>query len=130
MNSTLVIIALLQFMLVCTPLAGQAAALDQDEDPDQLWDISSELFQDCLKQRESLQVKSHRMALSQDRIRVCAKLQQGDLLQELLTSEVISHGSIQKTEVGGKSHINSHENKGQEGWLLKEITAETSIPWK
>jgi len=130
MNSTLVIIVLLQVMLVCTPLVGQAAALDQDEDPDQLWDINRELFQECLKQRDSLRVKSHRIVLPRGRVRIHAKLLQGDLLQELLTPEVIRHGSIQKAEDGEKSHIDSHIHNRQERWLLKEFTAETSIPWK
>jgi hypothetical protein len=128
MNSNIAIIALLHIMLVCTPMVGQAAALDQDEDPDQLWDISRELFQDCLKQRESLQVKNHRIVLPRDQVRIHAKLQQGDLLQELLTPEVIQHGSIQKGGEAGKSQNNSHENSRQENWLLKEFTAETSIP--
>ena len=119
MNSKLVIVALLQLMLVCTPLVGQAAALGQDEDPDQLLDISRELFQECLKQRDLLRVKSHRIVLPQDRVRIHAKLQQGDLLQELLTPEVIRHGSIQKAEDRGKSHIDSHVNNRQESWLLK-----------
>ena len=130
MNSKIVIAVAVQFMLACAPLVGQAAALERDKNPDQLWniDIDRELFQDCLKQRDSLRVKGNRMALPQDRVRINAKLQQGDLLHELLTPEVIRYGSIQMTEVAGKLQKNSHENNRQESWLLKEFTAETSIP--
>lgn len=128
MNSNIIVIALLQFMLVCLPLVGQAAALGQDEDSDQLLDISRELFQDCIKQRDSLRVRSHRVELPRDRVRIHAKLQQGDLLQELLTPEVIRHGSIQMTKVGGKSQIIGHGNNPQESWLLKEFTAASALP--
>jgi hypothetical protein len=128
MNSKIVIVVLVQFMLACATLDGQAAALDQDKDPNQLWNINRELFQDCLNQRDSLRVKGNRVALPRDRERIHAKLQQGDLLRELLTPEVIRHGSIQLAEVAGKSQKNSDENNRQENWLLKEFTAETSIP--
>ncbi|MHB8058614.1 MAG: hypothetical protein ACYDHC_12055 [Desulfuromonadaceae bacterium] len=87
MNSKIVIIALLQLTLVCTPLVWQAAALDKDEDPDQLWDISRELFYDCLKQRSSLQVQNPRIMPSHDLMLNSAALQQADLLRELLASE-------------------------------------------
>lgn len=115
-------------MLVCTPLIGQAATLGQGEDPDQLWDISRELFQECLKQRNSLQVKNHRGTLPLDGMRIHAKLQQGDLLQELLTSDIIRHESTWMMDVGEKSQQNSHENSRLENLLLKEFTAEPSIP--
>ena len=76
MNSKIVIAVAVQFMLACAPLVGQAAALDRDKDPDLQWniDMDRELFQDCLKQRDSLRVKGNRMALPQDRIRIHAKL--------------------------------------------------------
>ena len=84
MNSKIVIVVAVQFMLACAPLVGQAAALDRDKEQDQLWnmDIDRELFQDCLKQRDSLRVKGNRVALPRDRERIHAKLQQGDLLRE------------------------------------------------
>jgi hypothetical protein len=83
-------------MLACAPMFSQAAALDRDKDPDQLWilDIDRVLFQDCLKQRDSLRVKGIRMALSRDRVRIHAKFQRDDLLHELLTPEVIRYGPI------------------------------------
>lgn len=90
MNTKIVIIALLQLTLVCTPLVWQAAALDKDEDPaGQLWDISRELFYDCLKQRSSLQVQNPRIMPSHDLMLNSAALQQADLLRELLASETI-----------------------------------------
>ena len=128
MNSNIVIIALLQIALVCTPLVWQAAALDQYEDPDQLWDISRELFQDCLKQRNSLQAKNHRMMPPLDLVLNSAKLQQGDLLRELLATEVVSHVLMHESGNAGISQKNRHDNNRYENWFLKELTAEASMP--
>ena len=59
MNSKIVNVVAVQFMPACAPMFSQAAALDRDKDPDQLWiiDIDRVLFQDCLKQRDSLRVR-------------------------------------------------------------------------
>jgi len=92
MKSNMVIVVLVQLMLVCTLLDGQAAAMDYDNDPDQLWKIDRELFQDCLKQRDPLHVKHHRIVRPPERVRIYANLQQDDLLRELLAPEVIRHG--------------------------------------
>lgn len=128
MNSNIVIIVLVQLMMVCTPLTGQAAALDRDTDQEQLWNIDRELFQDCLRQRDSLRMKHHRMVLPRARVRMHAMFQQGDLLQELLTPEVLRFGSNQ-SEVGAvESQKYSVENNRQESLILKEFTAETSNP--
>lgn len=114
------IVVLLQFILVCAPLAEQATALDHDND---LGNIDRELFQDTLKQRSSLRIKNTR-----NRVRVIASLQQDDLLQELLTTEVIGHGSIPKDSETETSQSNSRENSRQENQLLKEFTTEKSNP--
>lgn len=128
MNSNIITIALLQIMILCTPLTGQAAALDRDKAHGQLWSVDRELFENSLKQRDSNRVKSHRMTLPRARVRIHAGLRQGDLLQELLTPEVVRHGSFQKSEAGEKSQENITENSRQESLLLKEFTAEASIP--
>lgn len=128
MNSNIVIVVLVQFMLVCTLLDGQAAALDYDNDSDQLWKIDRELFQDYLKQRDLLRVKHHRIDRPPDRVWIYANLRQEDLLQELLASEDIRHGSITITEAAGKSQKNNHDSTRQESRLMKELAAETSIP--
>lgn len=120
MSINRVIVVLLQFILVCAPLAEQASALDHDND---LGNVDRELFQDSLKQRSSLRIKNTR-----NRIRVLATLQQGALLQELLAPEVTGHGSIPKSLEAATSQRNSHENSRQENLLLKEFTAETSNP--
>jgi hypothetical protein len=124
MNSNIVMVALVQFMLACTPMVGQAGALDRENDPEQLWNIDRELFRDCLKQRDLLRVKHHRMVLPGAHVRMHAKFHQGDLLQELLTPEVIRPGSIQVAEVAGQSQKSRIENNRQENLLLKEFTAE------
>ncbi|NTW99034.1 MAG: hypothetical protein HGB35_03725 [Geobacteraceae bacterium] len=128
MSINRVIIVLLQFILACSPLAGQAAALDHDKYPDQLMSIDRELFQECLKRRDSLRVKNHRVTLPRDRVQIHATLQQGNLLKELLSPEVIGHGSIPKDSEAAASQSISRENRRQENVLLKEFTAETSNP--
>ena len=133
MSNTKVIVILLQFILACAPLAGQAAALDQDNDLDKLGNIDRELVQDCLKQRDSLRVKSPGVLLPRDRVRLLARLQPDDLLQELLAPEVIgpeviNNGSIPKDSEATASQGKSREYIRQENLLLKEFTAETSNP--
>lgn len=125
MSINRVIVVLLQFILACAPLAGQATALD---DPEQLVNINKELFQDCLKLRDPLRMKNHRVAKPSDRVPVLARLQQDDLLQELLTPEATGHGSIPKDSEAATSQSNSRENIRHENLLLKEFTAETSNP--
>lgn len=128
MNSNIVIIALLQFTLVCTPLVCQVAAMDQEESPDQQW-ICRELCPASIKQNDSLQVKKHRMTPPQDLIQNSAQLKQGDLLQELIAPEAFRHISIQQSGNAGISQLNNNnDNNRQEDWFLKELTAETLIP--
>ncbi|MDD2581686.1 MAG: hypothetical protein PHR66_06815 [Desulfuromonadaceae bacterium] len=102
MNSKIIIVALQQFMLVCTPLVGQAAALEQFNDAEQLSGIDRELYQDCLKRRDPLRLRNYGIAVARDRVQIRAILRQDDLLQELLTPEAIRQGSILITDVGGK----------------------------
>lgn len=133
MGINIVIVVLLQFILACAPMAGQATALDHDNDPEQLGNINSELFQEFLKQRDLVRVKNHRVVLPRERAMINARLQQDDLLQELLTPEVsgpvaFGHGSIPKDSEAATSHSNSRENSRQENLLLKEFTVETSNP--
>jgi len=129
MNSNLIIIALLQFTLFCTPLVWQAAALDLEESPDQQW-ICRELCPSSIKQKDSLPVKNQRMEPPQDRMLNSTKLQQGDLLQELLApeAEVVSHVSMQQGGKEGNSQNNSHDSDWQENSFLKEFTAEKTMP--
>lgn len=128
MSINKVIVILLQLILAFSPLAGQATALDHATDPEQLGAIDSELFQECLKLRDSLRMKDHRVAKPVDRVRVIARLQQDDLLQKLLTPEVIGHGSIPKDSETVTSQSNSRESSRQENQLLKEFITEKSIP--
>jgi hypothetical protein len=120
MNGKIVIVVLVHFMLVCAPMFVQSAALNHSN---QLLDIDRELFQACLK-KSSLRMKSNRT----DQGRLHAKLQQDNLLRELLTSEAILHEPIQKAENAEKSPENCHENDRQERRMLEEILTETSSP--
>lgn len=126
MNRNIVIVVLVQLILACTPLAGHS--LDQDKGPDQLWNIDRELFQDCLRQRESIRAKNHRMVLPRSRVRVHDGLRKNELLQELLAPEVVRLGSIRKAAVAGTTQKNRQETDRQENLLLKEFTAESSHP--
>jgi hypothetical protein len=127
MNSSIVIIALLQFTLLCTPLVLQAAALEQGEDSDQQW-VCNELCRVSNEQESPLQVKNQRVIPPQDLTQNSAQLQQGELLRELLVPEVVSHISMQQggNEVGAEKY--RHDTARQENRLLKEFTAATSLP--
>lgn len=133
MSINKVIVILLLIMLACAPLAGQAAALDHDNDPDQLGNIEREMCRDCLNQRDPLLVQSYREVSPRNRVRVIVSLHQDDLLQELLVPEVtgpdvIDNGSIQKDSEAAASQSNSREYIRQENLLLKEFTAEATNP--
>jgi len=93
-----VIVLTVQTLLACSPLNRSAAALEQDQDPEQLWNIGWELSQDCCARVEPSRVKDNRRA----RLRDSDKLPPVDLLRELLPS--------------------------QETVLLEELLVETSIP--
>jgi hypothetical protein len=128
MNSNRVLVITMLCMLSCLPPARQAAALDRDMDPEQLRDISCELHQDCLNHRDTSGVKDKRPKQLQDRGRVLSKLQQGELLQELLPSGVSGQDSSQLAEEVAKPNGPNYKNKEQETGLLEELLVETSIP--
>lgn len=85
-NMVIVVAVVVQIIMsACLPVNSQAAVLDRSQDPEQLWNIGWELSQGCLKHRDALRVKDNRQAhVLRNRGRIFAKLQQPDLLQELL----------------------------------------------
>lgn len=125
MNSNMVIAALVQLLIVCTPLAGRAAVLVRDTGPDQLRSIDRELYQDCLKRRDLVRGKNHRITVPHSRVWNHPRLQQVDLLRELLDSEGVQHGSTRMAEIAKNER---DENNRQENLLLEEFTAETTNP--
>ncbi len=128
MKSNRVIVVSVLFILACPPLNRQAAALDRDQDPEQLWNIGWELSQDGLNHRDTLRVKRNRQAPLRDRGSIPIKLQQSALLQELLTPGVIRHESNHMTEEERKLHKNSYKNREQDSGLLEELLVATSMP--
>lgn len=129
MNSTITIAVLLQFILVCLPPNGQAAALNHhDRNPDQSWSAGRELSRYCFKHRVPLRAKDSRQMELRDRCRILAKLQQSDLLQDLLLPREISHESEKIPEELRKIQEISHESEEQETGLLEGLLVEKSIP--
>jgi len=98
----IVFVVAVQILLACSPLNRPAAALEQDQDPEQLWNIGWELSQDCCARVEPSRVKDNRRARLRDSGHTHGKLPPVDLLRELLPS--------------------------QETVLLEELLVETSIP--
>jgi hypothetical protein len=128
MNSKLVIVLVVQFMLGCAPLNRQAAALERDQESVQQCNINQELSQDCLNPRDASRVKDNRLALLLHRGRIRSMPLQSDLLQELLTSEDIRHESNQMTEEIIKLQRSGYKSKEQETGLLEELLVAASIP--
>jgi len=128
MNSSIVIVVVVQFIFACTPLNGQAAAPDPDKDPDQLWNIGWELSQDCLKHRETLRVRDNRQARYRGRGRMVSMLQQSALLQELLTPGYGSPASNHMKNENIAVHRISYGIDTQESGILEELLVEASMP--
>ena len=98
MDSNILVGVVVQLILACAPLNSQAAALDRDLDPEQLWNIGWELSKDYHHHRDPLQVKHNKQALFRDRGGILRIHQPSDLLQELLSSSDTSNESNQITE--------------------------------
>ena len=129
MSGNIAIAVVLQFMLVCLPLNGQAAALNHhDRNPDQSLSTGRELSRYCFKHRVPLRAKDSRQVQLLERCRILAKLQQSDLLQDLLLPREISHESEKIPEELRKIQEISHESEEQETGLLEGLLVEKSIP--
>jgi len=126
MNSRMVIVVVVQFILACTPMNRQAAAQDRDQDPEQLWSIGWELSQDCLYHRDSLRVKDKRQ--HRHRGRLLSMHRQNDLLRELLRPGDIRYESDQMTEDMNKMQRISPISRERDIRILDELLVEASIP--
>jgi len=82
----IVIVLAVQILLACSPLNRPAAALDRDQDPEQLWNIGWELSQDCCTRKEPLRLKDSRRVRLRESGHTHGKLPAVDLLQELLST--------------------------------------------
>jgi hypothetical protein len=128
MNSKTVVVVAVQLMLACAPLTREAAALDRDNDPDQLWNIGWELSQDCLRHRETLRVKDNRQGRMRERSRMPTKSRQSDLLGELLPPRDRSPVVIRMKKEKKTVHKIRYRVDTQETGLLEELLAEASKP--
>jgi hypothetical protein len=128
MNSKIVIVLVVQFTLVCAPPSRQAAALERDQDSVQQCSLNRKPSEECLNHQDISRVKENRQVLLRHQGRIRSMPSQSDLLQDLLTGEVIRHESIQLTEAAVPSQRNSYKIKGQETDLLEELLVTTSIP--
>jgi hypothetical protein len=126
MNSKMVIVIVVQFILACEPLNRQAAAQDRDQDPEQLWNIGWELSQDCLNHRDSLRVKDKRQ--HRHRGRLLSIHRQSDLLRELLRPGDIRYEPDQVTEDMNKMQRISSVSREKDIRILDELLVEASIP--
>jgi hypothetical protein len=122
-----VMVVLMQFMLVGTPLNSFAASPDRGQDPEQLFNIGWELAHDCRNHREAPRpmVRQH-VALRHKR-HTHTSIPQGNLLQELLPPTVNRYGSGLVTKYTNAVQRIGYQNKEQETALLEEILAEVSI---
>jgi hypothetical protein len=83
----IVIVVAVQILLACSLLNRPAAALEQDQDPEQLWNIGWELSQDCCTRKEPFEVKDNRRVRLRDSGHTHGRLPPVDLLQELMPSQ-------------------------------------------
>ncbi len=100
MKKYIPIIIVLLILSVISPFNSRAATAEGERDADQLGDIGRELSYRPQDLRDLVPVKHNRKARIHDRERLHARLQQSDLLQELLTSEAEQHEPQQMTNEG------------------------------
>ncbi len=100
------IIIILLIMSVILPTSSRAAAPDSDRDADQLGDIGRELSHASLIRRDPVVPVKHHTRQSQllAQKRSLAKLQQSNLLHELLASEEVHQDSTQVSDTDKKLH--------------------------
>lgn len=97
-------IIMLLIMSLISPMNSRAASPDSDRDAEQLGDIGRELSHASMSHRNPVQEKHARQSHLHERQRILAKLQQGDLLHELLAAEAVHHESIQICDEDRKLH--------------------------
>ena len=128
MNSKLVIVLVVQFMLADAPLNRQAAALERDQVPVQQCILNPKPSPDCLNHRDTSRVKHGRQALLRHQGRIRSMPPQSDLLQELLPPRDRSSAVIQMKKEQKAVHRISYRKGTQESGLLEELSAEISMP--
>jgi hypothetical protein len=89
----IVIVLAVQLLLACPPMTRPTAALERDQDPEQLWNIGWELSQDCFIHKDPLRVKIRRHASLRGSGHIRDVLPPTDLLRELLPSSDLRYVS-------------------------------------
>lgn len=128
MKISIIIVLVVQLMFACSPLASQAASPDRRGETVQLWDIGREISPDCPRHKDELPVKESQHLRLRGNGQTLARLQQGNLLQELLPSSDLQNVSIHSTAETNKSQKCVYGNKDQGSGLLQELLAEASDP--
>jgi hypothetical protein len=126
MNSKLVIVLVVQFILGCAPLGRQAAALERDQDSVQQCSLCRKPSEECPDHRDTSRVKDNQQALLRHQERIQSIPSQGDLLQDLLPPGEIMSESNSMTEEINEPHGSSYKSKEQETRFLEELIVETS----
>lgn len=104
MKRYLPLITVLLIMAVFSPMSNRAAAAEIDRDADHLGDIGRELSQASLVRRNPVPVKRATQLHISVQKRTLAKMQQNDLLRELLASETVHHESTEVSNAVKKLH--------------------------
>jgi hypothetical protein len=127
MKNNVVILIMFQVILAGVPMNSQANAFDRAQNPEQLWDIGWELSRDSFNHCDTLHRQGTKKARIRNRGRTCALPQQSDLLQELLTPDVIRYESNQMVAESEKQPGISVEYNELNNGILQDLVAETSI---
>ena len=128
MNSKLVTVLVVQFMLAGVPLNRQAAAQERFQDPVQQCDLNRKPSPDCLTHRDTARVKHNRQALLRQQGSIRTLPLQGDLLQELLPPSDRNPAAIKMTNEKNAEHRIDYRFDTQETGLLEELLAEAAMP--
>jgi hypothetical protein len=115
----------MQLVFAISLLGNQAAALDHDQDPEQLWDIGWELSQDCFTYKDAVRVKGSRHSHLPGSGLTVGKLPQGDLLQDLLTSS--EHPYVANKNPSKKSESQKCRNAVKKNDVSLEELSERSV---
>jgi hypothetical protein len=127
MNSKLVTVLVVQFMLAGVPLNRQAAAQERFQDPGLQCDLNRKPSQDCLSHGDTARVNDYRLALLRKQGSIRTLPSQSDLLQELLPPRDRSPAAIQMTNEKRAVHGIDYGIDMQETGLLEELLAETAM---
>jgi hypothetical protein len=128
MKTRVVIILVVQLIFACSPLTRQAAALERGHNTEQLRNRGRELSPNYLNHKGGLRVKERQHLRLHGNGPTLARLQQDDLLKELLPPSDLRYASNHLTVKINKSQKYVYNTNDQGSGLLEELLAERPIP--